>query len=156
MDGAIERLHATAIAVGQRAIIIRGPSGSGKSDLALRCLAVSASPLVPQSVRLIADDQVILERRDGEIFVAGPASIRGQLEVRGVGIIDVPAAGPAKLVLVADLVAPQGYERLPDPGRRVTLLGLALPAVEISPFEGSAALKLLMALTLAGHAGDKA
>ena len=152
MDGARERLHATAIAIGGRAALIRGPSGSGKSDLALRCLGIHASSLLPEPAMLVADDQVILTRSGGEVHAEPPQNIRGKLEVRGLGIIDVPDCDTARLVLVVDLVPSGAYERIPDPGRMVTILGLNVPLIEIAPFEGSAALKLLLALRRDGHA----
>ncbi len=151
MDGGRELLHGTAIAIGGRAALIRGPSGAGKSDLALRCLAFPNSPLVSGPVELVSDDQVVIERQGGDVLVSPPDSIRGQLEVRGIGIIRVPAAASAKLVLVADLVPAGSYERLPDPGQGIDLLGVRFPLVEIAPFEVSAALKLLLALRQAGH-----
>ena len=146
MDGARDLVHGTAIAIGGRAALIRGPSGSGKSDLAMRCLGVASSSLVPEPAKLVSDDQVLLTRRGGGIQAESPQSIRGKLEIRGLGIINVPDCDAAKLVLVADLVPAGAYERLPDPGRRVTILGLSVPLIEIAPFEASAALKLLLAL----------
>jgi serine kinase of HPr protein (carbohydrate metabolism regulator) len=155
LDGGRELVHGTAIAMGGHAALIRGPSGSGKSDLALRCLAFSGSTLIPGPVELVADDWVVLMRQGNEIVAAAPDSIRGMLEVRGIGIVTVPVVEAAKLVLVVDLVAAENYERLPDPGRRVTLLNLALAIVEIAPFEGSAALKLLLALQRANYSGTQ-
>ncbi len=92
-----------------------------------------------------------LTRQGGDVLVSPPDSIRGKLEVRGIGIIRVPAVASAKLVLVADLVPAGSYERLPDPGQAIDLLGVRFPLVEIAPFEVSAALKLLLALRQAGH-----
>ena len=152
MEARTENLHATAIAVAGRGVLLRGASGAGKSDLALRCLAAPNSLLTSGPVELVSDDQVVLVRRGAGIEVLAPDAIRGKLEVRGIGIISVGVAKAAQLVLVADLVPAGGYERLPDPERRVTYLGLSLPVVEIAPFEGSAALKLLLALQQAGHA----
>lgn len=147
MDGGRETVHATAIAIGRRAALIRGPSGAGKSDLALRCLAAPKSQLfAAEPVHLVADDQVILSRHGGPILVSAPHNLQGKLEVRGVGILTVPSVITAELVLVADLVAAGAYERLPDPERRVRLLGLDLPLIEIVAFETSAALKVLLVL----------
>jgi HPr kinase/phosphorylase len=148
MDGAVERLHATAIAVGQRAVIIRGPSGSGKSDLALRSLAVGASQLIASPARLVADDQVIVTRIGPSLSVAAPQTLLGRLEVRGLGIIEVDPEQDAKAVLVVDLVDKSQIDRYPDPWPTVELLGLTVPRLMISAFEASAPLKLLVALAM--------
>jgi HPr kinase/phosphorylase len=146
LDGASERLHATAIAVGQRAVIIRGPSGTGKSDLALRCLALPASPLVASPARLVADDQVVLTRFGQALTVTAPQTLLGRLEVRGLGILELDPEQSAKAVLIVDLVESSKIERYPDPWPTVDILGLQLPLLQISAFESSAALKLLTAL----------
>lgn len=148
MDGGVERLHATAIAVGQRAIIIRGPSGAGKSDLALRCLALPASPLVAAPARLAADDQVIVSRDGLSLVLSAPQPLLGRLEVRGLGILEVDPVQDARAVLIADLTEKARIERFPDPWPTVTLLGLVLPVLRISAFESSAPLKLLTALAM--------
>ena len=148
MDGAVERLHATAIAIGHRAIIIRGPSGSGKSDLALRCLSVPASQLVASPARLVADDQVLVTRDGLSLVVSAPPTLLGRLEVRGLGIVDVDPEQDAKVILIVDLVDNSQIERLPDPWPSAELLGLTLPRLCISAFEASAPLKLLAALAM--------
>ncbi|MGQ0673139.1 MAG: HPr kinase/phosphorylase [Hyphomicrobium sp.] len=148
MDGARSLVHATAIAVGRRAALIRGPSGSGKSDLALRCLAVPVSGLVPRPARLVADDQCHLSRSADTITVTSPEAIRGRLEVRGLGILDVPCVAEAELALVIDLIgSAETYERLPDRSLTVEVLGLPVAWLALSAFEGSAALKVLLALS---------
>jgi HPr kinase/phosphorylase len=141
-----DRVHATAIAVPDGAVLIRGPSGSGKSDLALRCLALSGTPLCPHPVRLVADDQVLLERRDGVIHATAPPSLHGLLEVRGVGIVGVPASAPAVVRLVVDFAHCDAIERLPELAQ-MALLGVGLPHLLIAPFEHSAPIKLLLALS---------
>jgi HPr kinase/phosphorylase len=140
-----DRVHATAIAIPDGAVLIRGPSGSGKSDLALRCLALSDTPLCPHPVRLVADDQVLLERRDGLIHATAPQSLQGLLEVRGLGIVSFPASQPAVIRLVVDLAPASAIERLPE-SAQVELLGVGLPHLLIAPFEHSAPLKVLLAL----------
>lgn len=130
-------VHATAVAVEGRAVLLRGPSGSGKSDLALR--------LIDAGARLVADDQSELRRVGGAIIVRAPATIAGLIEVRGVGILKIDAAAEAPLALVADLVAPEALERLPE-RRSETILGVAVPALSLAPFEVSAAAKLRAAL----------
>lgn len=126
-------VHATTVAIGDRALLLRGPSGAGKSDLALR--------LIDGGARLVADDQSELRRIGEYIFVKAPAAIAGLLEVRGVGVIRVGALPEAVLALVVDLLPAAEIERLPDI-RHEDLLGLAVPAISLAPFEASAAAKL--------------
>jgi HPr kinase/phosphorylase len=149
LSGEVECLHATAIAVGKRAALIRGPSGAGKSDIALRCLAYGPSALLRDRVALIADDQVIIERKDSRLVATAPAQLRGRLEVRGIGILEVVAADEADVVLVADLMRAGPIDRLPDPWPRAHIMGLEVPLIRLLPFEDSAPLKLLAALVMA-------
>jgi HPr kinase/phosphorylase len=146
VDGAFELVHATAVAVAGQAVLIRGPSGSGKSDLALRCLAAAPSPLLPVPAELVADDQVRIERIGARLRASAPPAIRDRLEVRGIGIVAVPAVSAADVILIADLVPPAEIERLPDPMPAVSILGIELPVIRLAPFEQSAPVKLLMAL----------
>lgn len=146
---AAELVHATAIALGRRAVLIRGASGAGKSDLALRCLALGPSPLVSQPARLVSDDQVRLECRDGRLYARAPTEIAGLLEIRGLGIHRVAAtAGETEVTLAADLLASHAPppERYPDPWPQAAYLGVHLPLLRLHAFEASAPLKLLLAL----------
>jgi serine kinase of HPr protein (carbohydrate metabolism regulator) len=134
-DSAI--VHATAVAIGGRAVLLRGASGSGKSDLALR--------LIDAGARLISDDYSQLRRENKAILVRAPEPISGLIEVRGLGILRVEALAEAPLALIADLVAPQDVERMPEPYSE-TIFGLSIPLVEVAPFEASAPAKLRFAL----------
>src|SRR3546814_15303755 len=91
------RVHATCIAIDGRGILLRGPSGSGKSDLALR--------LIDGGALLVADDQVILTEADGELTASAPATIAGRMEVRGIGIVDMPHLPQVGLTPVVDVVS---------------------------------------------------
>lgn len=130
-------LHATAVAIDGHAVLLRGASGSGKSDLALR--------LIDAGARLVADDQSELWRRGAEIIVRAPATIAGLLEVRGIGIVRLDALPEAPLALIVDLLVPEALERLPE-RQTERILGLALPLIRVTPFEASAAAKLRLAL----------
>jgi len=142
------RMHATCIAVGGAAVLLRGPSGAGKSDLALR--------LVEGGATLVADDQVELSAERGRLMARAPAPLAGKLEVRGLGIVSVPTAAEAPVALIADLVAPDAVERLPEPAEE-TVLGLAIARIALAPFEISAPAKLRLALArAAGHIGAAA
>jgi HPr kinase/phosphorylase len=140
-------VHATAVAiataVGPRAVLLRGASGSGKSDLALR--------LIDAGARLVADDQSELRRQGDAIIVRAPLAIAGLIEVRGVGLLRVDAMAEAPLALIADLTAPELIERLPSPASE-WILDLDLPRIAVAPFEASAAAKVSLALR--AFAGD--
>jgi HPr kinase/phosphorylase len=137
-------VHGTTVAIGGRGVLLRGPSGSGKSDLALR--------LIDAGGRLVADDQSLLSRDGDAVLVRAPGPIAGLIEVRGVGIVRVDSLPVARLALIADLVAPQHVERLPEP-RSETIFGLAIPLVAIAPFEASAPAKLRLALAMLAAEG---
>ncbi|MFQ5773745.1 MAG: RNase adapter RapZ [Kiloniellaceae bacterium] len=149
-------VHATCIAIegadGPLGVLLRGPSGAGKSDLALR--------LIDQGARLVADDQCELRRTDraggAGVTVRAAASIAGRMEVRGVGIVEVPTLSEARLALVVDLVGPEAVERLPDDDVTEDVLGLALPRVALDPFETSAPAKVRAALRARGGAARAA
>lgn len=146
MTPQVTLIHATAIAIGTKAVLIQGPSGAGKSDLALRCLAVTPSPLIPIPAHLIADDQVETEHNDNGIWVSAPEPIMGLMEVRGLGIIKLKPILTARLALIVNLLpANQAPERLPDP-QSTTMLGYDIPTLALQPFEPSAPIKLLLAL----------
>ena len=130
-----ETVHAGCVAIGGRGILIRGRSGSGKSDLALR--------LIDRGARLVSDDYTILDVRCGRIRAAAPATIAGKLEIRGIGIVELPAESDVAVCLVADLDAPS--QRLPEP-KETLLLGVPVPAIAIAALEASAPLKLEQAL----------
>jgi HPr kinase/phosphorylase len=138
-----ERVHATCVALrtarGWRGILVRGPSGSGKSDLALR--------LIDGGARLVADDQTELRRGGGKIIAKAPATIAGLIEVRGVGILRLTRdqlVAQVALALVVDLQRARQIERLPEP-KRERVLGLELPLLALAPFEASAIPKLHLA-----------
>lgn len=130
-------VHATAIAIGGRAVLLRGPSGSGKSDLALR--------LIDGGAWLIADDQAELRREANGVLARSPATIAGLLEVRGIGILRVDTLAEAPLRLCVDLVPPGTVERLPA-GSFVEFFALPVPRIALAAFEASAAAKIRLAL----------
>jgi serine kinase of HPr protein (carbohydrate metabolism regulator) len=133
-------LHATTVAIDGHAVVIRGAAGSGKSDLALR--------LIDRGAVLIADDQTALRRQGATLRASAPATIAGQLEARGLGVVTLPAVADVAVRLVVDLVPPQLIERLPRPASE-TLLGVKVPLLLLAPFEGSATAKLRRAVAAA-------
>lgn len=149
MREARELVHGTCVALGNRAALLRGGSGAGKSDLALRFMALPREgELQPL---LVADDQVWVETRsDGSLMASPPQAIAGKIEIRGLGILEVPFVAEAPLKLVCDLVGGKDVPRMPpEPWERTVIMGVAVAVVKLDPFEVSAPLKLKLALLLA-------
>jgi HPr kinase/phosphorylase len=142
------RWHATTIAAGGFAAAIVGASGSGKSDLALRCISqpIVIAGLAP--FQLVSDDQTLVVRRRGTLEVSPPPSIAGKIEVRGVGIVSLEHCSQAELRLIVRLTDEQP-DRLPDECAFEDVLGLAVARVWLRPFEASAPSKLGLALVRA-------
>ena len=91
------QIHASCVELAGAGILLRGPSGSGKSDLALR--------LIDSGARLVADDRTDLVVEDGRLIASSPAPIAGKLEVRGVGILALPVVARSRVGIAVDLVA---------------------------------------------------
>jgi HPr kinase/phosphorylase len=146
-----ELVHGTCVALGTRAALLRGPSGAGKSDLALRFLALSEEGR--DKPMLVADDQVfVAPNGDGALVASAPSSIAGKIEVRGLGIVEVPAVAEAGLMLVCDLVGAKEVPRMPPhPWERTVIAGVPVKLIKLDPFEPSAPLKLKMALLWAAR-----
>jgi len=125
-------MHGSCVSRNGEAVLLIGPPGSGKSDLALRLLA--------QGFELVADDQV--EVADGA--VSPPEAIAGLLEVRGLGIVHLPHCAPAHLALVVELGALG--ERLPQPLRHAEL---GVPVIYIDAASASAPQRVTLALDCA-------
>jgi serine kinase of HPr protein (carbohydrate metabolism regulator) len=148
-------VHGTAIAFGERAVLLRGASGAGKSDVALRLLALPEGGIRSLGieaigpVRLVGDDQVSISRRGEALVVSSPDTIRGRFEVRGIGIVTIPVAPAARLALVVDLVDGAGVERMPQE-TSVRILDRAVPLYRFAAFEATAPLKILFALAAQG------
>lgn len=98
-------LHATSVAYGGRAMLIMGPSGSGKSALALELISRGAS--------LVSDDRTIVRRMDDTLIASAPDPIAGLIEARGIGILNAPTAGPTPLTFAVDL-SDSETARLPE------------------------------------------
>jgi RNase adaptor protein for sRNA GlmZ degradation len=130
-------IHATCVALDGRGVLLRGASGSGKSDLALR--------LIDEGALLVADDQTEIGEEQGRLVARAPATIAGRLEVRGLGIVNQPALASAPLALLVDLVPPSAVERLPEE-RHERLCGRDIPVIALDPFAASAVAKIRLAL----------
>ena len=118
-----------------RGVLIEGPAGAGKSDLALRALDAGFA--------LVADDRVLLWTCAGRLFGRAPDALAGLLEVRGLQIARVMALPLAEVALVVRCATP---ERLPEP-RFVEIAGVRTPLIELDPREASAPAKLGRALS---------
>lgn len=132
-----ERLHASCVSIGSRGVLLVGKSGSGKSDLTLRLMALGAM--------LVADDQVLLHEEDGQLTASVDASIRGLLEIHGVGLVRYPVASNIPVKLVVELVPLERMEHLPNPQVH-ELLGHRIPKIAIYGFDSSAPHKVYAAL----------
>ncbi|MCP1337235.1 HPr kinase/phosphorylase [Futiania mangrovi] len=150
MSARAETIHATCVAIEGRAVLLRGASGAGKSDLALR--------LVDEGADLVADDRVRLALRGGRLVASPPRTLEGLLEVRGLGIVRLPFLAGVHVTLVADLVPAADILRLPTPGE-VRLCGVALPCIALDPSAPSATARVRLALAgrhwVAGALGDE-
>ena len=139
-----ELVHGTAIALAGRAALIRGASGAGKSDLALR--------LIDRGAMLVSDDYTIVRRVDGRLVATAPANIAGKIEVRGVGLVDLPHAQDVPVGLVIDL--DREVERLPEAGEPRMMAGVAVPVIGLAALEASAPIKVEAALERFGLPGE--
>jgi len=117
-----------------RGVLITGPSGGGKSDLALRALDAG--------FRLVADDRVLLWTSAGKLFGKAPDSLHGLIESRGQGVLAETALAFCEVALVAACADPASIERMPPAGAAETLLGVAIRRLSITPLQPSAPAKL--------------
>jgi hypothetical protein len=139
LDGAAVPFGASRTA----GVLLLGRSGSGKSDLALRLIALGA--------RLVSDDRTDLFLERGRLFARAPASIKGLLEIRGAGIVALPAAAKARVALAVTLERPKS--RLPAPEFYTPPSGLpvGIPLLRLAPFEASAPEKIALAAAVFAH-----
>lgn len=135
-----ETLHATSVAINGRAVLICGTSGMGKSDLALR--------LIDRGATLISDDYTVVTLVDDRLEASAPSTIAGMMEVRGLGLVDMPSISQAPVALVIELS--HDVDRMPLDPINLTIAGTAVPVVRIAPFEASAPIKVELALKTMG------
>ncbi len=144
-------VHATCVVLGAAsspfggavdgAVLLLGESGSGKSDVALRLIAMGA--------RLLADDQTALFTEGGRLFAEGVSSLHGQMEIRGVGVVALEPARPAPVILAVMLNADTQIPRLPEALRYALPAPLEAlggpPLLRLSPFEAATPAKIAAA-----------
>ena len=135
-----ESVHASTVAIDGRAILITGPSGSGKSDLTLR--------LLDRGFTLVSDDQTLVRREDDRLIASPPPNIAGKLEIRGIGIVDMAHVTDIPVALLVELTS--DIQRLPDDDRERPILGVSLPLIGIDAMAASAPSKVALALDRMG------
>lgn len=138
-------IHGSAVAIQgpdfkSSAVLLRGFSGRGKSDLAFRLIGLGGT--------LIGDDQVALEYRQNKIMAESVEAICGLLEVRGIGLVKCPVAPPTPLRLVVDLVPREEVPRLPEKDETVDILGVAITFLKLHAFDASTPNKIIKAIEL--------
>ena len=135
-----ETLHASTVAKDCRAVLITGPSGSGKSDLTLR--------LLDRGFTLVSDDRTIVRKEGERLLASAPPTIAGKLEVRGIGIVEVERVDNVPVALLVELTS--DIQRLPDDSPERPVLGVRLPLINIDAMTASAPSKVALALDRMG------
>jgi serine kinase of HPr protein (carbohydrate metabolism regulator) len=130
-----ELIHATCVAIGGRGVLLAGRSGAGKSDLALR--------LIDRGAALVSDDYSELHARGGRLIATPPGRLAGKIEVRGIGIVDMPHITEAEVALIITLDDP--VDRMPEFTTR-PLAGVDIPAAALAGLEPSAPIKVELLL----------
>lgn len=131
---------ASAVAIGGRALMIDGPPGSGKSSLALA--------LIDRGAKLIGDDGVTLTLTGERVMVSPPPNIAGLIEIRGVGLAELPLAAPTPLAMI--LTLGNAGERLPEAVPTRDILGHAIPCLAFEPGPVAPAQRAEWALAMHG------
>jgi len=135
-----ETIHASCVAIDGRAVLITGASGSGKSDLTLR--------LLDRGFTLVSDDQTIVKKVGTRLTASAPPTIRGKLEIRGVGIVEMSQVDDQPVALVVELTSE--IQRLPDDSRERPIMGVPVPLISVDAMTASAASKVALALDRLG------
>jgi serine kinase of HPr protein (carbohydrate metabolism regulator) len=133
-------IHASCLALGEDGVLLRGPSASGKSSLALR--------LIDQGAELVGDDYCCYWTRQGRLWAGPQPPLVGLLEVRGMGIIRLPYRRQVTVQAVIDLCPGVALERLPS-AQTTVILGLEVPLYTLDPFHNDACAKVRLAVRLA-------
>jgi HPr kinase/phosphorylase len=139
----MDQFYATAVIYCGFGILIRGPSGSGKSDLALR--------LIDDGADLIADDQVVIKAVGQELYLSAPDSLSGLIEVRGIGVIKIEYVSDIRLCLIVELDPSNEIQRIPTIKEEL-IKNIPVPVINMYAFESSVLAKIKIIL---GHLDKK-
>jgi HPr kinase/phosphorylase len=150
-EAAPPTIHASAVLVGPRAVLIRGPAGSGKSRLALALIAAGETGRLAFA-RLVADDRAHVEARHGRLLVRPAGSLAGLIEVRGFGIRRLPYEPVAVVGLVVDLATADAERLPPETAGRVSIGSVTLPRLAVASCADPAA--VLLAVLGTAEAGS--
>lgn len=152
--GGAVAVAASCVLLDARAVLIRGPSGSGKSTLAWNLIR---KPQPFTFARLVCDDQVLVETRDGRLLASPVAAIAGRIEIRGLGIVPIAYELLARVGLIADLTPAHDIPRLPRPDElQGEINGVALPRLAVPMQHSLAAPLVLHAMSHLAAGGDLA
>ena len=144
-------IHASAVLIGAKAALIRGPAGSGKSRLAWDLLTAALQGALPFA-KLVADDRAYVESHSGQLVVRPAPALAGMIEVHGLGIRRIEFEPVAVVGLIVDLAA-EDAGRYPEPKAASALIaGVALPRLAVAA--GMAALPLVLARLRTLPTGD--
>jgi serine kinase of HPr protein (carbohydrate metabolism regulator) len=135
-----ENIHGSTVAIDGRSVLISGPSGSGKSDLALR--------LLDRGFTLVSDDRTIVRKAGSKLVASAPDTIKGKLEIRGVGIVEMDTVTDVPVALVVELTS--DIQRLPEDDRERLILGISIPLISVDAMAASAPSKVALALDRLG------
>jgi hypothetical protein len=141
-------IHASAVLVGESAVVIRGPSGSGKSRLALGLIRLAEAGTLPFA-RLVGDDRVALAAASGRLLVSPAPNIAGLIEVRGLGVLPLPHEPLAVAGLIVDLAAEDGARMPAADSARTSLFGIEVARLPVAA--GADPLALVAALIAGGR-----
>lgn len=143
-------VHSTCVEIDGKGVLLRGSSGSGKSDLAFRLIRS------PAQARLVSDDQVVLESEAERLFASAPPVLAGLLELRGLGLVVMPTVARVQVALAIDLVPRDDVPRLPE-ARTAMLCDVELPLLALHAFDLTVVDKVRLAVDLIpakGFPGD--
>ena len=144
-------IHASAVLVGNKAVLIRGPAGSGKSQLVWDLLQAAAQGVLPFA-RLVADDRTHVEHHSGRLLARPPPALAGMIEIRGLGIRRLDYEPLAAVALVVDLAA-KDAARHPDREAGETVIG-GISLLRLAIADGMPALPMVLAFLQAPPTGN--
>jgi serine kinase of HPr protein (carbohydrate metabolism regulator) len=144
-------IHASAVLIGAKAVLIRGPSGSGKSRLAWDLIQAAEQGALPFA-RLVVDDRALVEAQNGRLLVRPATTLAGLIEIYGLGVRQLPYEPVAAVWLVVDLAALDADRMPPDEAGNTVISGVTLPRLSVAG--GMAALPLVLAFMRTKAASD--